>query len=143
MIVIASTFNGKFLRDSIYDYLILKNIMQIENLGEYENEIISTHAVCRKVLKDSKNRGIIVGNSLGMAIAANRFPHIRAVECNSIDEIIECRESIDCNVLCLNYSKITNINLNETIDRWLKQNFDETTYNKSSVYLMDQLHIPL
>lgn len=60
------------------------------------------HAVCRRVLTDPDSLGILVcGTGLGMSMAANRLPGIRAALCTSEYAARMTREHNDANVLCL------------------------------------------
>lgn len=60
------------------------------------------HAVCQRVLDDAGSRGILVcGTGLGMSMAANRMPGIRAAVCTCEYTARMAREHNDANVLCL------------------------------------------
>ncbi|MBO5394937.1 MAG: RpiB/LacA/LacB family sugar-phosphate isomerase, partial [Clostridia bacterium] len=55
-----------------------------------------------KVLEDSRNVGIyICGAGIGMSMAANRNPKIRAALCNNESAASLARRHNDANVLCL------------------------------------------
>ncbi|MCP4924078.1 MAG: RpiB/LacA/LacB family sugar-phosphate isomerase [bacterium] len=52
--------------------------------------------------QDPYSFGVLVcGSGIGMVIAANRFPHIGAVLCHSVEEAIRARSHNNANVLCL------------------------------------------
>lgn len=60
--------------------------------------------VVQELQKDEsfKSFGVLVcGSGIGMAIAANRSPRIRAVLCHSVEEAVRARTHNDVNVLCL------------------------------------------
>lgn len=47
-------------------------------------------------------RGVLIcGSGIGMSIAANRFPFIRAALARSVDDAVLCRQHNDANVLVL------------------------------------------
>jgi len=59
-------------------------------------------AVCATLQDDRAQRGILVcGTGIGMSIAANRHPHIRAALCHEAFTARMSREHNDANVLCL------------------------------------------
>lgn len=59
-------------------------------------------AVCATLLDSRAQRGILVcGTGIGMSIAANRHPHIRAALCHEAFTARMSREHNDANVLCL------------------------------------------
>lgn len=59
-------------------------------------------AVCATLLDGRAQRGILVcGTGIGMSIAANRHPHIRAALCHEAFTARMSREHNDANVLCL------------------------------------------
>lgn len=59
-------------------------------------------AVCATLLDGRAQRGILVcGTGIGMSVAANRYPHIRAALCHEAFTARMSREHNDANVLCL------------------------------------------
>ncbi|HEY8472366.1 MAG TPA: ribose 5-phosphate isomerase B [Natronosporangium sp.] len=61
-----------------------------------------TEQVCRRVLAGDADRGILVcGTGVGAAIAANKYPGIRAALCHDSYSAHQCVEHDDANVLCL------------------------------------------
>jgi ribose 5-phosphate isomerase B len=59
-------------------------------------------ALCNEVRGGRAERGIMVcGTGVGAAIAANKFPGIRAALCHDVYSAHQCVEHDDVNVLCL------------------------------------------
>lgn len=59
-------------------------------------------AVAKRVADGTAERGILVcGTGIGMSIAANKVPGVRAAKCNDPSEAQLCRAHNDANVLCL------------------------------------------
>jgi ribose 5-phosphate isomerase B len=57
----------------------------------------------KKVSTGSVDRGILIcGTGIGMAITANKFPHVRAAVVGDEQTARVCRQHNDTNVLCLN-----------------------------------------
>ena len=60
------------------------------------------HAVAEKVAQDPDSRGLVIcGSGIGISIAANRHPGIRAALCHTELEARLSREHNDANVLAL------------------------------------------
>jgi len=58
--------------------------------------------VCEEVMAEAGRRGVLIcGSGIGMSIAANKFPGIRAALCADVVSARLAREHNDANVLCL------------------------------------------
>lgn len=90
--------------------------------------------VAKEVSKDPDNsRGIVMGaTGQGEAIAANKFPHVRAVvyygkaDCVVDDEadiIVRSREHNNSNVLSLGARYLTEESMMSAVDSWLKTSY--------------------
>ena len=81
--------------------------------------------VARKVSLGNVERGILIsGMGFGMAMAANKFPGVRAVLCH--DEIAAeiSRRHCDCNVLCLSSDLTAQAMLRHIVETWLAASFE-------------------
>ena len=81
--------------------------------------------VAGKVSRGDVERGILIGGmGFGMAIAANKFPGVRAVLCH--DEIAAeiSRRHCDCNVLCLSSDLTAQEMLRHIVESWLAAPFE-------------------
>jgi ribose 5-phosphate isomerase B len=81
--------------------------------------------VAKKVSEKSVDRGILIcGTGIGMAIAANKFPGVRAAPCH--DEITAevSRRHNDLNVLCLSADMLSPRIAERMVDVWLKTPFE-------------------
>jgi ribose 5-phosphate isomerase B len=93
----------------------LKTVLkqELERLG-YETLDLGTHgtdsvdypdygaAMGRAITDGQADRGIVVcGSGIGISIAANRFPAVRAALCHDVTSARLCREHNDANVLAL------------------------------------------
>ena len=62
----------------------------------------SAHQLCRRLLASEAQRGVLVcGTGIGMAMAANRHPGVRAALCHDAFTAETARRHNDANVLCL------------------------------------------
>lgn len=81
--------------------------------------------VGHKVSTGEVERGILIcGTGIGMAIAANKFPHVRAATC--YDEVTAemCRRHNDVNVLCLSGDMVGEKRIDRLVEIWLKTDFE-------------------
>jgi ribose 5-phosphate isomerase B len=80
--------------------------------------------VCRKVLKDPMNRGVIVcGTGIGVSIAANKIAGVRAALCADYYSAKLTRLHNDSNVLCLGGRTIGEDVAWELLDVWLNTEY--------------------
>jgi ribose 5-phosphate isomerase B len=69
-------------------------------------------------------RGILIcSTGIGMSIAANRFPKVRAALCSSVRLARLSREHNDANVLCLGADFVSGAGARRIVGVWLKTEF--------------------
>lgn len=105
MVFIASDHAGFKLKEFIKQYFKARDL-EIVDLGVEGTNSVDypdfAQILCKKVLQDSSNRGILIcGSGIGMSISANRFKGIRAALCTSAYMAQITRKHNDANVLCL------------------------------------------
>lgn len=125
MLYIAGDHGGYLLKEKIIKFL-KKEDVEFEDLGTYSTESVSyvdyAKNLCKKVLEDKENRGILICKSgIGMSIVANRFRGIRAGLCRNTKDAKLSRKHNDCNVLVLGcktkfYKKIVSTFLAESFE---------------------------
>ena len=104
-IFIASDHAGYNLKKEIIKKFSKKLI--IEDLGSNNsNKSVDysdyAHKLCRKVIKNKSNIGILVcGSGMGMTMAANKHKKIRAALCYSVKNVKLSRLHNDANVITL------------------------------------------
>ncbi len=82
-------------------------------------------AVAQKVSDGDAERGVLVsGTGLGMCIAANKIPGVRAAPCHDVVTIEVARRHNDLNVLCLPGDIVDEKLLDELVETWLNTPFD-------------------
>ena len=79
---------------------------EVEDFGTNSNESVDypdfANMVARNVADSTCDFGVLACTSgVGMAIAANRFHHVRAANVRDVEEAIITRQHNDANVLCL------------------------------------------
>jgi ribose 5-phosphate isomerase B len=81
-------------------------------------------AVAEALLDGSAERGILVcGTGIGMAIAANKVPGVRAAPCADVDTARLAREHNDTNVLALGARILAGADAIEIVRIWLETAF--------------------
>jgi ribose 5-phosphate isomerase B len=78
----------------------------VEDCGCYGKESVDypdfARTVCQAVRSRVCERGILIcGTGIGMSMAANRYPDIRAALCHELFTARMSREHNDANILCL------------------------------------------
>lgn len=72
------------------------------------------------------DRGILMcGTGIGMSIAANKFPKVRAAVVHNYESAVKCREHNDANVLCLGSWILTDQENVDISHMWLTEEFGE------------------
>jgi ribose 5-phosphate isomerase B len=81
--------------------------------------------VARAVSEKSVDRGILIcGTGVGMCIAANKFPGIRAAPCHDDLTAEMSRLHNDANILCLSADLLGDRLVNRMVEIWLKTAFE-------------------
>lgn len=105
MIILACDHAGYNLKEQIKEFFNKENITTID-VGTYSTDSCDypdfVKAGNQKVLQNSNNVGIyICGSGIGMCIAANKNPKIRAALCTTVNFASLSRRHNDANVLVL------------------------------------------
>ena len=127
-IFLSSDHAGFELKEKVKHYLI-KNCIEFEDLGCTSLEPVD-YPDCAKILSKKlinldESKGILFcGTGIGISMAANRFPHIRAALCTSVEMASKSRKHNDANVLALG-GRILDDNLAlEIVKEFLNTDFE-------------------
>ena len=83
------------------------------------------HAVGRAVASGEAERGIAVcGSGIGISIACNKVPGIRAALCASVEMAEMCRRHNNANVVCMGARMISQELAFDIIDKWMTTDFE-------------------
>lgn len=83
------------------------------------------HAVGRMVASGEAERGVaICGSGIGISIACNKVPGIRAALCTSVEMAEMCRRHNNANVICMGARMISEELAFAMIDKWLETEFE-------------------
>ena len=105
MIAVASDHAGVALKTEICR--VLRNLgLEVEDLGPSETTSVDypdyAHLMARAVSDGRIDRGILIcGTGIGMSMAANRHPGVRAALCHDAYTAEMARLHNDANVLCM------------------------------------------
>jgi len=128
MIIIGSDHGGYELKEFLKKRLEKQNLPYIDcgcdgSSVDYPD---IAEAVCKKVLKAANlNKGVLIcGTGVGISIAANKFPGIRAALCTNYYAAKYTRKHNNSNVICFG-GRVTGDELAwELLDVWLNTDFD-------------------
>ncbi len=134
MIILACDHAGYELKEEIKAFFNKQNITTID-VGTYSKERVDypdfAKAGNQKVLENANNIGIyICGTGIGMSIAANRNPKIRAALCNTPKFAELARAHNNANVLVLSGRFLNKTKAISIIKTFLTTNFEGGRHQK-------------
>lgn len=127
-IFLSSDHGGFELKEKVKNFLIDNNL-DYEDLGCASLEPVDYPDFARKLskkIKDKNNsKGILFcGTGIGISMAANRFPHIRAALCTSVEMASKSRKHNDANVLALGGRILEDKLALDIVKEFLKTDFE-------------------
>ena len=127
-IALGADHAGFELKQQIKQHLASQPGIEIDDRGTLTNESVDYPDFAKQVGEDvvakKADLGILVcGTGIGMAIAANKVPGVRAANVASVEEAQLSREHNDANVLALGGRILTPQKAVEIVDKWLKTPF--------------------
>ncbi len=127
-IAVASDHRGYHLKEKVIALLKAKGHEVVDD-GPATDESVDypdfAALVASKVSANAVDRGVLIcGTGLGMAIAANKFPRVRAAAC--VDEVTAelSRRHNDVNVLCLSGDLLSSRSTERLVDIWMGAEFE-------------------
>jgi len=127
-IAVGSDLNGVEMKGQVVD-ILRKMGQEVIDVGAEDNQDVDypdiAAMVARQVSKGEVDRGILIGGfGLGMCIAANKFPGVRAAPCHDELSAEVSRRHNDLNVLCLSREIVGERSFDHMVEIWLKTEFD-------------------
>jgi ribose 5-phosphate isomerase B len=127
-IAVGADHRGYPLRARVLD-LLQRLGHEVEDLGTFTGEAVDypdiAARVARKVSRGEVQRGILIcGTGLGMSIAANKFPGVRAAPCHDDLTAEMSRRHNDSNILCLSGDLLGERLIDRMIELWLSTPFE-------------------
>jgi rfaE bifunctional protein nucleotidyltransferase chain/domain len=130
IVCLAADHNGVGLKSKVKASLVSAGYRCLD-LGPYTSEISVDYVdyaqlVGTLVQNGDCDRGILIcGTGIGMSIAANKLPKVRAAVVHNLESATKCREHNDANVLCLGSWIRTDDENIEISQIWLAEKFGE------------------
>lgn len=127
-IIVGSDHRGFSAKRRVLHYLRDQG-HQAEDAGTYTDQACDypevAAEVARAIVHSSADRGILIcGTGIGMSIAANKFPGIRAAPVSDDVTAELARRHNDCNVLCLSGDLLGEQRMDRILDIWLATPFE-------------------
>ena len=127
-IVVGSDHAAYELKEAIKEKLINEG-HEVIDVGCDSTESVDYpkygHAVGRTVASGEAERGIAVcGSGIGISIACNKVPGIRAALCTSVEMAEMCRRHNNANVVCMGARMISQELAFDIIDTWMTTDFE-------------------
>lgn len=145
-ILIGSDHGGFDVKENIKAFLAERNV-DVEDVGCHSKESVDytdyAAEVASRVAMGPDYEGILIcttGN--GMAMAANRFPNVRAALCLNAEMAVMARHHNNANVLVLSGRYSSDEEMKAILDNWLTSEFTDTGRHarrvaKISTYALD------
>lgn len=127
-IAIGSDHRGYAVKEKVIE-LLNKLGQTVTDGGSCDTESVDypdiAALIADKVSRKEVDRGILIcGSGIGMAIAANKFPGVRAAACHDDLTAEMSRRHNDLNVLCLSADMLGAKLIDRMVEIWLKTEFE-------------------
>ena len=127
-IAIGSDHRGFALKQSLID-MICELGHEPDDMGCYDDEAVDypdyAEKVATAVSRGKADRGILIcGTGIGMSIAANKVPGVRAALCADPFSARMAREHNDANVMCIGGGLVGEWSAQETVKAYLEAEFE-------------------
>jgi ribose 5-phosphate isomerase B len=127
-IAIGSDHRGFVIKSKVIDLLKRLN-HEVVDAGPQSAESVDypdiASSVASQVSSGGVERGILIcGTGIGMCIAANKYPNVRAAPCHDDLTAEMSRRHNDLNVLCLSADMLGERLIDRMVEIWLKTDFE-------------------
>ena len=128
-IVIGCDHAAVTLKEIVKTYLADKAGIEVKDVGTFTTDSVDypdyAIQVARAVSDGTYERGILIcGTGIGMSMAANRFPRVRAALCNDLFAARLSRQHNDANILVMGGRVIGDVLAVEILKTWLETPFE-------------------
>ena len=142
-IAIGSDHGGYAVKEKVKALLAAESI-EVLDYGTDNRDSVDypdfVSDVCHDVMNGTAMSGILVCTTgIGMTIAANRYPRIRAALCTSPEVVPLCRSHNNANVLSLAGGSISDDDLAHIVKQWLDVRFDPDSRHGRRVEKFDAI----
>lgn len=127
-LVVGGDHAGFRLKQRVVDALRAMG-HSVEDIGTFSEDPVDfpdvAEALCRAIARGEADRGVLVcGTGVGAAIAANKFPGIRAAVCHDTFSAHQSVEHDDVNVICIGAWIVGEKLALEILQRYLEARLD-------------------
>lgn len=127
-VAIGADHGGFHLKEDLKGY-IQELGHEVKDVGTYSEDSVDypdiAHAVAKDVVSGEVERGILIcGTGIGIGIAANKVPGIRAALCHDTFSAHASRELNDANILTMGERVIGKGLARDIIKIWLESEFE-------------------
>ncbi len=127
-IALGSDHRGCALKSRLIE-LLKKLNHEVADLGTQGSESVDypdyAEAVAKRVASGEADRGILIcGTGIGMCIAANKIPGVRAAPCHDAVTAEMSRRHNNLNVLCLSGDLLGEKHADAMVATWLETKFE-------------------
>ncbi|HEV7867801.1 MAG TPA: ribose 5-phosphate isomerase B [Chthoniobacteraceae bacterium] len=141
-IAIAADHGGVEVKQAVHDYLSRKGHV-VSDFGAFSHESVDypdfAETVCRDLIAEQSDLGVLVCKSgVGMSIAANRYPQIRAALVGNAEDAKLTRLHNDSKVLVLAQNQLSPAQVGPIVDAFLNTRFEGGRHGRR-VEKLDQL----
>ena len=142
-IVIASDHGGFILKKEIKNWL-KKQGYKVQDLGTNNSKGVDYPVYAQKVAEaigqELATEGILICSSgIGMSMAANRFPGVRAALCRTPKDAATTKKHNLANVLCLGAEETSSALAFQIVETWLKSETGKEERYQRRAALLDFL----
>ena len=129
IIAIGSDHGGYEAKQELIKWITENRVASFMDFGTYSTDSCDypdfAEGVCADIASGQSNCGILIcGTGIGMSMAANRNPKIRAGLCKDVETAKLTRQHNDANVLCLGARVTTNKDIIEIVKAFLVTEFE-------------------
>ena len=146
-IAIAGDSAGEPLSRILYEYLAARDDLQVSELsipdtGGEELYANLSDRVCSRLMNGDFDRAVLVcGTGIGVCIAANKVPGIRAALTHDTYSAERAALSNNAQVITMGARVVGTEVAKSIVDTWLRVHFDPTGRSAGNVLAIDQLDV--
>jgi ribose 5-phosphate isomerase B len=145
-IALAADHAGFPLKEKVRQYLLSKGL-EVEDYGPLSLDPVDypdfAEKVATRVAAKQADYGVLVcGTGLGMALAANKIPGVRATPCNDTLSAHFARAHNDGNVLTMGGRLVDEGAMQKIVDTWLATPFEGGRHERriKKIDALDERH---
>ncbi len=142
MIAVGSDHGGYELKQEILKYLE-KEGYEYRDYGSYDEQAVDypvyAKKVARAILDGEAEKGILIcGTGIGISIAANRIPGIRAALCSDCFSAEATRLHNDANIVCMGGRVVGPGLAVKIVDTFLKTDFSGEERHSRRIRMIEE-----